>query len=147
MFILTLPCIAVPIYQLLSTKGRSQTFQNEGAARGAGRNSNWQLSIDPCPKCHVMGGSRGAELLTEGAQAPMPVSTTSHRSITGFQVKMNLTNFMQQCNTLTLQFLCRRVHCAATQHNRGVLWMDLNAPISLFWANLSQILSFSTWVT
>ena len=51
----------------------NQIFQNEGAARGtqvgADWDSIWQLSIDPCVKCHIMGGSRGVGLLTKGAQA------------------------------------------------------------------------------
>ena len=36
------------------------------------------------------------------------LSAASHRSITAYQVKMNLT-FMRHCNAVTLQFLCSRV--------------------------------------
>ena len=57
-------------------QGRSQTFQNEGAARGAegwaggaDRDSKWRLSIDLCIKCNFIWG---AEFLPEGAVAPPP---------------------------------------------------------------------------
>ena len=47
-------------------QGRSQTFQNGGAARGAHGadwDSKWQHSIDPCTKCHfIWGGLRGEGL-------------------------------------------------------------------------------------
>ena len=47
-------------------QGRSQTYQNEGEARGGGvqgadQDSKWGLSTDPCTctKCHFMGGGEG----------------------------------------------------------------------------------------
>ena len=63
-------------------QGHSQTFQNEGAARGAegwaggaDRDSKCWLSIDLCTKCNfILGGKRGAEFLPEGAVAPLPPS-------------------------------------------------------------------------
>ena len=38
-------------------QGRSQTFQNKGAARGSRgtyRDSKWQPSVDPSTKCHFI---------------------------------------------------------------------------------------------
>ena len=57
------------------------------------------------------------------------LSAASHRSITAFQVKMNLI-FMRHRNAVTLQFMCSRVqYCTgcstATQRNCGVVWTDL----------------------
>ena len=46
--------------------------------------------------------------------------TASHRNITAFQVKMNLT-FMQYRNAVTSQFLCSRMWCGnATQIRRSM---------------------------
>ena len=51
------------------------------------------------------------------------LSAASHRSITAFQVKMNLS-LMRHRNAATSHFLA--VGCsAATQHNYGVVWTDL----------------------
>ena len=63
-------------------QGRSQTFQNK--IGGAYWDSKWQLSIDPCTKCHFMGAQGGARILTEGVQAPPPPSgyTPVHHMIT-----------------------------------------------------------------
>ena len=54
------------IYKLLSEMNREcshWTFQKRGGKGGGGRSgkadwdSKWGLSIDPCTKCHFMGGS------------------------------------------------------------------------------------------
>ena len=63
-------------YTLYGHRGRSKTFQNEGAEMGASGgwlwDSKWRLSIDPCIRCYFIGGAQGgwvSEILTEGAQA------------------------------------------------------------------------------
>ena len=61
-------------------QGRSQTFQNEGAARGlrcegADWDSKWRLSIDLCTKCNFIWGQEGMEDgrdSARGAFAPLP---------------------------------------------------------------------------
>ena len=58
--------------------GRSQTFQNEGAARGlrgeqggADWDSKWRLSIDLCTKCNfIWGGKRGGRVSARGDSRP-----------------------------------------------------------------------------
>ena len=59
-------------------QGRSQTFQNEGAARGAegwaggaDRDSKWRLSINLCTKCNfIWGGKRGGRVSARGGGCP-----------------------------------------------------------------------------
>ena len=65
------PKVPVPM------QGRSQTFQNEGTARGAQGwaggadwDSKWRLSIDLCTKCNFIWGARGAEFLPGGSCPP-----------------------------------------------------------------------------
>ena len=54
-------------------QGRSQTFQNEGAARGADRDSKWRLSIDPCTKFHFIWGAQGGLDFWLGGSSPPPL--------------------------------------------------------------------------
>ena len=60
-------------------QGRSQTFQNEGAARGAQGeqgadcDSKWRLSIDLCTKCNFIEGWEGDSVSARGAVAPAPL--------------------------------------------------------------------------
>ena len=72
-----------------SETGHSQTFQNEGAARGAQGgaggadwDSKWQLSIDLCTKYNFIWGKRGGRVsapggqsFCQGAVAPHPLTT------------------------------------------------------------------------
>ena len=51
------------------------------------------------------------------------LSAASHRNITAFRVKMNLT-FMRHRNAVTLQFLCSRVQCG----NTAQLRRSMNGP-------------------
>ena len=58
-------------------QGRSQTFQNEGAARGAqgwARGADWdpkwRLSIDLCTKCYFIGGQEGGQSFCQGGWLP-----------------------------------------------------------------------------
>ena len=60
-------------------QGRSQTFQNEGAARGAQgwaggltADSKWWLSIDLSTKCNFIWGGQGGQSSARGAVAPCP---------------------------------------------------------------------------
>ena len=62
------------------TQGHSQTFQNEGVARGlrgerggggADWDSKWQLSIDLCTKCNFIWG-QGGQSFFQGGSHPLP---------------------------------------------------------------------------
>ena len=57
-------------------QGRSQTFQNEGAARAAQRadwDSKWRLTIDLCTKCNFIGGKKGGRVSARGQLPPAPL--------------------------------------------------------------------------
>ena len=65
----------------MQCQGRSQTFQNEGAARGlrgeqgADWDSKCRLSIDLCTKCNFIWGGEGAEFQPGGGRPPVPLAT------------------------------------------------------------------------
>ena len=67
------------IFNKAPSQGRSQTFQNEGASRGAQGwagggadwDSKWRLSIDLCTKCNFIWG-RGGQSFCRGQSPPCP---------------------------------------------------------------------------
>ena len=96
-------------------QGRSQTFQNEGAARGAegwaggaDRDSKWRLSIDLCTKCNFIGGAKGGQSFCQRGRSPPcpPPPLATPLSLNGkltAKIDFPIRHFMLPLLMLTLE--------------------------------------------
>ena len=68
--------------------GVASLFKMRGRQRGRGLTGtqNWPLSIDPCGKCHLIWGLKRDGFLTEGAQAPLPLTLSDYVSCVGLRL-------------------------------------------------------------
>ena len=58
------------MFGLFKMRGRQGGGGSGSDGGGGDRDSKLQLSIEPCTKCHFIGGSRGTGLLTGGLKPP-----------------------------------------------------------------------------
>ena len=87
--------------------GVASLFKVRGAPTGAGadRDSNWQLSIDLCRKCHFIWGLKGDGFLIEGAQASLAPDALWLRSLGMFTVDSGGTRIILIIGSTFMVFL------------------------------------------